>query len=112
MDPVILKKVLHLAGVLGLFTSLGAVLAGGGSSKKYYSMLHGISLLLIIGVGFAILKQPPMAQHWWQVKLGLWLLLGVAPVLAKRDILPRWMVMTLCLAAGITAAWLGLAKPF
>lgn len=112
MDPVILKKVLHLAGVLGLFTSLGAVLAGGGSSKKYYSMLHGISLLLIIGVGFAILKQPPMAQHWWQVKLGLWLFLGVAPVLAKRDILPRWLVMTLCLAAGITAAWLGLAKPF
>jgi hypothetical protein len=112
MDPVLLKKVLHLAGVLGLFTSLGAVLAGSGSSKKTYSMLHGISLLLILGVGFAILKKPPMGQHWWQVKLGLWLFLGVAPVLAKRDILPRWMVMTLCLAAGITAAWLGLAKPF
>jgi hypothetical protein len=36
----------------------------------------------------------------------------VAPVLSKRDILPRSVVMALCLAAGIVAAWLGLAKPF
>jgi hypothetical protein len=110
MDPILLK-ILHLAGVIALFTSLGAILLGS-SGKKFASMLHGISLLLILGIGFAMLKKPPMHQYWWMAKLGLWLFLGVAPVLVKRKILPPWMVLILALAAGVTAAWLGLRKPF
>lgn len=111
MDLLTLK-VLHLAGVFALFTSMGAIITGGGSCKKCASILHGISLLLIIGMGFAMLKKPPMGQHWWQVKLGLWLFFGLAPVLAKRNVLPRSVLMVLCIAAGAAAAWLGIAKPF
>ena len=110
MDPFLLKT-LHLAGVFGLFTSLGATLLAG-SGKKGASILHGISLLLILVVGFAILKKPPMGQSWWMIKLGLWLFIGAAPVLAKRKVLPSSVVLVLCLAAAVTAAWLGLAKPF
>jgi hypothetical protein len=110
MDPFLLKT-LHLAGVIGLFTSLGATLLGG-SGKKGASMLHGISLLLILLVGFAILKKPPLDHYWWMAKLGLWLFIGLAPALAKRKVLPSAVVLALCLAAGVTAAWLGLAKPF
>jgi hypothetical protein len=112
MDPVILKT-LHVAGVIGLFTSLGATLLAG-SGKKGASALHGISLLLIAVVGFAILKKPPMDAYWWMVKLALWLFIGAAPALVKRKLLPAWMVLSLCIAAGIVAAWLGLAlkKPF
>ena len=110
MDPFILKT-LHLAGVIGLFTSLGASLLAG-SGKKSASILHGVSLLLILLVGFAILKKPPMGQSWWMIKLGLWLFLGVAPVLAKRKVLPAWIVLTLSIAAAVAAAWLGLRKPF
>ena len=110
MDPFILKT-LHLAGVIGLFTSFGATLLAG-SGKKGASALHGISLLLIALVGFAILKKPPMDQYWWMVKLALWLFLGAAPALAKRKVLPTWLVLILCVAAGIFAAWLGLRKPF
>ena len=110
MDPYLLK-VLHLAGVFALFTSLGATLLGG-SGKKGASILHGISLVLILLVGFAILKKPPMGQYWWMVKLGLWLFLGLAPALAKRKVLPSSVVLVLCLGAGVIAAWLGLAKPF
>ncbi len=110
MDPIILKT-LHLAGVIGLFTSLGATLLGS-SGKKGASMLHGISLVLILLVGFAMLKKPPMGQYWWMIKLGLWLFLGVAPVLAKRKVLPGSIVLGLSIAAAVTAAWLGLAKPF
>lgn len=104
-------KILHLAGVLALFTSLGATLLAG-SGKKGASILHGVSLILILLVGFAMLKKPPMHQYWWMIKLGLWLFLGLAPALAKRKVLPSSVVLTLCLAAGVTAAWLGLAKPF
>lgn len=110
MDPYLLKT-LHLAGAFALFTSLGATLLAG-SGKKSAAMLHGISLLLILGVGFAMLKKPPMGQSWWMIKLGLWLFLGVAPVLSKRKVLAPWMVLVLSLAAAMAAAWLGLRKPF
>lgn len=110
MDPLILKT-LHLAGVFALFASLGATMLGG-SQKKAASMLHGISLVLILLIGFAMLKKPPMDQHWWMAKLGLWLFIGVAPVLSRKKILAPWMVFTLCLAAATYAAYLGIRKPF
>jgi hypothetical protein len=110
MDPFFLKT-LHIAGALGLFTSLGATLLGG-SGKKGAAILHGISLILILLVGFAMLKKPPMDQSWWMIKLGLWLLIGAAPALAKRKVLPSPVVLILCLAAAAAASWLGLAKPF
>ncbi len=104
-------KVLHLAGVFALFASLGATMLAG-SKGKTASMLHGISLVLILLIGFAMLKKPPMDQHWWMVKLVIWLFIGVAPVLAKRKILTPWMVFSLCLAAATYAAYLGIYKPF
>ncbi|MCF7675186.1 MAG: hypothetical protein K9N23_14965 [Akkermansiaceae bacterium] len=110
MDPFLLKT-LHLVGVFALFASLGAVLLAG-SGKTSASMLHGIALLLIIGVGFAMLKKPPMGEAWWMIKLGMWVVLGAAPVLAKRKVLPTPVVFVLCLAAAALAAWLGLRKPF
>jgi len=110
MDPLLLKT-LHLVGVFALFTSLGAMLLAG-SGKKSASMLHGISLLLIIAMGFAMLKKPPMGQSWWMIKLAMWVFLGAAPVLAKRKVLPSGVVMILCLAAAALAAWLGLRRPF
>jgi hypothetical protein len=110
MDPLLLKT-LHLAGVIGLFTSLGATLLGG-SGKKGASILHGISLLFILLIGFAMLKKPPMGESWWMIKLGLWLFIGAAPALAKRKVLPSSVVLILCIAAAVTAAWLGLTRPF
>jgi hypothetical protein len=110
MDPILLKT-LHLAGVFALFASFGATLLGG-SGKKGASILHGVSLLLILLIGFAMLKKPPMGQFWWMIKIGLWLFLGVAPVLAKRRLLPAGVVLALSIAAAAGAAWLGLAKPF
>lgn len=110
MDLILLKT-LHIAGVVALFSSLGAVMLGG-SGKKGASILHGVSLTLILLVGFAMLKNPPMDKFWWMVKLGLWLFIGAAPALSKRKVLPAPVVLALCIAAAATAAWLGLAKPF
>ena len=110
MDPIFLK-IVHLVGVFALFTSLGAILLGA-AGKKGASMMHGIALLLIAAMGFAMLHKPPMDQYWWMLKLVMWLFLGAAPVLAKRKLLPAALVMILCLAAAALAAWLGLCKPF
>jgi hypothetical protein len=110
MDPLILKT-LHLAGAFALFASLGATMLAG-SKGKLGSMLHGISLVAILLIGFAMLNKPPMDKYWWMVKLGLWLFIGVAPVLSKRKVLTPWMAFILCLAAASYAAYLGIRKPF
>lgn len=108
-DPKLIT--LHLAGAFALFLALGATVFGG-TGKKMAAALHGISMLVILGVGFAMLQKPPMHQYWWMVKFGLWLFLGAAPMLAKRKVMPGVVLLTLCIAAGAAAAWLGLAKPF
>lgn len=108
---IFVLKALHLAAVFALFTSLGAILFAG-HGKKSATILHGVSLLLILLVGFAILKKPPMDQHWWQVKLALWLFIGAAPAIAKRQLLCSTTVMTLCIAAASCAGYLAMAKPF
>ena len=110
MDQLLLQTP-HIAGVFALFSSLGATLLAG-SKKQSASMLHGISLVLILLIGFAMLKKPPMDQQWWMAKLGLWLFIGVAPVLSKRKILTPWMVFVLCLIAATAATYLGIRKPF
>jgi hypothetical protein len=103
--------ILHLVGVFTLFSSLGAIMLGG-SGRKGASMLHGISLIFILLVGFAMLKHPPMNQHWWQAKLLIWLFIGIAPALSKRKVLPGIVVLMLCLLLAGVAAWLGIRKPF
>ncbi len=110
MDPILLKT-LHLAGAFALFASLGATFLGG-AGRKGAAILHGVSLLFILLVGFAMLKKPPMGQSWWMIKTGLWLFLGLAPVLAKRKVLPAPVVLILSIAAAALAGWLGLQKPF
>lgn len=110
MDYLLLKT-LHVAAALALFASLGATMLGG-SHKKSATMLHGISMLLILLLGFAMLKKPPMDQFWWMVKLGIWIFIGIAPVLSKKKILPPSIVLTLSLIAATAAAYLGIYKPF
>jgi len=112
MDPYLLKT-LHVTGVIMLFTSLGVLLAEcSPTCKKRATILHGISLLLIAGMGFAMLKNPPIDQHWWMVKGVIWLYLGAVPVLAKRTAIPRPLLLVLSIVAGATAAYLGMARPF
>ena len=109
-DPFLLKS-LHIAGALALFSSLGAALLGS-ANRKLTGMLHGISLLIVLGVGFAMLKKPPMDQGWWMVKILAWLALALAPLAARRKWLPSAAIWMLCLACAGVAAWLGLRKPF
>jgi hypothetical protein len=112
MDPFLLK-ILHLAGVFALFASLGATLLGG-SNQKSASILHGVSMLVILlaGLGMIHAMKIPMNQYWWMAKLGIWLFIGVAPVLAKRKILCPCVVFALTLVGAIGAAYLAFYKPF
>lgn len=114
MNPLLLKT-LHVAGALGVFTAIGAIVAGTcEKSKKLAFALHGISLLLLLLMGLHMLFSLKLAGTggWWHAKIVLWLFLGAAPALAKRKVLAAPALMGLTLAAGIGAAYLGIAKPF
>lgn len=109
---IILLRILHIGGVVALFASLGAITLGESGKNKAASILHGISLLFILLIGFAMLKKPPMDQYWWVAKLAIWLFIGAAPALAKRKVIPGFALLGLCVVAAMTAAWLAILKPF
>lgn len=114
MDPSLFKT-LHVAGAIGAFTALGAILAGTCEKcRKAAAALHGISLVLLIGVGLHMLFAYKLngTGGWWHAKIVLWLILGAAPALAKRKVVPAPILLGICLATGIAATYLGLAKPF
>ena len=112
MDPFLLKT-LHVAAALGAFAGVGAIVtAADDKSRKLGGMLHGIFLLVLLLIGFAMLKKPPMDQHWWQVKLVIWLVIGAAPALAKRKVMPPAAILSICVVLGAGAAYLAMAKPF
>lgn len=106
-----IQQALHVLAALGAFAALGSIFLGGSDShRKAATMLHGISLALLLVLGFAMLKKPPMGEYWWMAKLAIWLFLGVAPVLARRKVLPAPALLGICLGLGAFAALLGLAK--
>ncbi len=104
-------QVLHVAAVMAVFSSLGAIILGD-SRRKGATILHGISLISVLLIGFAMLQKPPAGQYWWMGKLLLWLFIGAAPALSRRKLVPAPVVLALCIAAGTAAAWLGIFKPF
>lgn len=108
---LLVLQVLHVAAVMAVFSSLGAIILGE-SRRKGATILHGISMILVLLIGFAMLQKPPAGQYWWMVKLLLWLFIGAAPALSRRKLVPAPVVLALCIAAGTAAAWLGVLKPF
>jgi len=116
MNPFLLTT-LHIAGALGLFTALGAIItAGSEAPPKWAHMLHGISLLVLLLLGLHMLFGPPLKWAsaapggWWHAKIVIWLFLGAVPALAKRKVLPAPALLGLVIAAGAGAGYLGMAK--
>jgi hypothetical protein len=112
-----LYRWLHLAGVIFLFSALGAAVllarAGNDQGRKWIAITHGLALLVILVSGFGALAKLGMGfPPWVWIKLLIWLLLGAAVVLVRK--MPQraglwWVLLPLL---GAAAAWLGIFKPF
>ena len=112
-------KVVHLFGVLLLFTSLGALAASAkaesGPLKRIAGAAHGIALVIILVAGFGLMARMSMfgaIPLWAWAKVGVWLLLGIAVLPLRRK--PEWAVwlwVALPFVGGL-AAWLAVTKPF
>lgn len=114
-----LYRLLHMTGVIFLFTALGGAMlahregAAGAAARKLSSITHGIALLIILVAGFGALAKLGLAMPGWAwAKLAIWLALGAAPVFVrKRPDLAKvwWWVLPLL---GVVAAGLARYKPF
>lgn len=119
-------KIVHLAGLMLLFMSLGglAVLGALGADKAaskpmraVLSVFHGVGLLVLAVAGFGLLARLNMGAPdtwgvWVYIKLVLWLVFGAAVVPFKRmpGLARVWLIVFAAL--GTVAAWLAIAKPF
>ena len=111
-----LYRVLHAAGALLLFLSLGGVLLLPADAKpvKMSMALHGIALLLMVVAGVGTVHKYAGLNwgNWLYAKIGCWVFLAVLPVLVRKGMLPRMLGLLLAIAAGGAAVWLAQTKPF
>lgn len=111
MSPIT-YHLIHIIGVLFLFVGFGGLASSDEGSRKKAMMYHGIGLLILLIAGFGLIAKLKLsyAAPWVLVKLGIWLVLGFLPVLAKRGVLPAKMVIYIAIALGGVAAWSGYLK--
>ncbi len=113
MDPLI-YKIIHLAGVMALFTAMGSMISTTcDHAKKFSGILHGISLILILVSGFGMIAKYSYGFPGWIIaKAVIWLALGGFLVVAKRKLISPAASIGVILVAGALAAYLGVMKPF
>lgn len=94
MIPFMVYKAFHLVGIMLTVTALGGMAvhaANGGTraqslTRTLTTATHGTGLLLVLVAGFGMLARLGIAASsgWVLVKLGIWLLLGVAALIPYR----------------------------
>jgi hypothetical protein len=111
-------KSLHVLAVVYLFAAVGAACfhAASGGAKgggKVLSVLHGLSLVVLLVSGFGMIARLGVGfPGWVWAKVVIWLLMGGAMALPYRSPkMARMLLLLLPLLGGI-AGWLALAKPF
>jgi hypothetical protein len=112
-------NVVHVVGVIVLFTALGALAGTAGSAKARLrtiaSFAHGVSLALIFIAGFGLLARLGYfgaIPVWAYLKMVLWGLLALVVMPLKRS--PKWApaLWVLMPIFGSLAAWLAVTQPF
>lgn len=118
MSPLF-YQFLHLAGLMLLFISVGAYLAGTSSpARKFAGMLHGIGLLLLLVAGFGLMAKkfgvsnPMQFPGYVWAKTVIWLVLGALPAVVNRGKLSPKAGVLLGLVLGLASAYLAIFKPF
>lgn len=112
-------NVVHVVGVIFLFSALGVLAATAGSSsaplRRLAAIAHGVAVVVILVAGFGLLARLGHfgdVPVWAYAKVGLWALLAVAVVPLKRR--PEWApaLWLLMPVIGSLAVWLAVTQPF
>jgi hypothetical protein len=104
-------KLIHLIGIAALALGVGGMMAGG-ENRKTFAILQGVALLVMLVSGFGLLAKMHLGfPHFAMVKVVLWLVIGMLPVLLRRLKVPLLGGICILLALVGILAWLGVAKP-
>lgn len=117
-----LYRVIHVLGVVFLFTALGGLLLAArarvetGVSRKTAGITHGLALVLILLSGFGALARldlsnPGAWPAWVWIKLLIWLVMGGIVVLIRRSPTTATVLWWLLPILGGLAAYLAIYKP-
>lgn len=103
--------IIHLTGISLLALGVGGMMAGG-EKRKTFAMLQGLGLLVMLVSGFGLIaKLGGGFPHFAIVKLVLWLVIAMLPMLFRKlkTPLPAAILISLILVG--TMAYLGVMKP-
>lgn len=107
-------KIVHLAGLVTLFASLGALAVIPADRRKPFMALHGIATVVMLVAGFGLLARLNMMGNlgvWVYGKLAIWLVFGAIPVVLKRKPNLAVPMLLVSIALGTLAAFLAITKP-
>ena len=112
-------NIIHVIGVVVLFTALGALAGAAGSERRplrtVATVAYWIALAVIFIAGFGLLARLGhfgAIPLWAYMKMVLWAILAVMTVLIRRR--PEW-APRLALTApivGAVAIWFAVSQPF
>lgn len=102
----------HIIGLVFVFIGFGALLSS--ESSRTAMKWHGIGLLISLISGFGLLAKLGIFKSmptWVWIKIGLWLVLGFLPVLARRRVVAAPVVVILAVVIAGVMGYLGYLKP-
>jgi hypothetical protein len=102
----------HIIGLVFVFIGFGALLSS--ESSRSAMKWHGIGLLISLISGFGMLAKLGIFKSmptWVWIKIGLWLVLGFLPVLARRRVVAAPVVVILAAVIAGVMGYLGYLKP-
>lgn len=114
-------KVIHISGVFFLLFSLSSLIILSKNNlnrgKTIFSMVHGVSLFLIILGGFGLLARTGISNGsdwplWVWVKLIIWLMMGISVYLIKKYPGYSTYFWVLIPVISIISAYMAVNKPF
>ena len=114
-------KLIHIIGILFLFTTAGGValyVANGGTkannvARKWVAVIHGLTLVIILVSGFGLVATIGTGfAGWVWAKFLLWFLIGSFALLPLRKQNLGFPFFFLIPALGAISAFLAIFKPF
>lgn len=111
-------KVLHLFGIMLMFSALGAAIAcrvageGNPRLEKLGGMAHGLALVIILVGGFGMIARLGLSDWslWVWLKLAIWVIFGAATVFVRKAGEKAGWLLVLLPVLGAVSAWLALYR--
>ena len=109
-------KLLHLVSVMLVFASLGGLCFVTSDKRRLLVILHGVGMLALLVAGFGLLARLGFVQAgmpmWAVVKLGVWVGLGIMPLLMRKLPALARLILLASIALGGYSAHLAITKTF